>query len=123
MGLRPGTKGPLTCGLRAFRKRLPNSFRLTYCHNVNLGRRDFYRQLCGALGVAPSATTAAVFRAVSSHVSELGNDRVHPVFLFDEAHLLNQDTLGSRLTPTATQPPRWPSRSRRTTRKTDDGHH
>jgi general secretion pathway protein A len=82
-----------TCVLRAFRKRLPDSFRLTYCHNVTLGRRDFYRQLCMVLGLAPSATAAAVFHAVSSHVSELGNDRVHPVFLLDEAHLLNQDTL------------------------------
>jgi type II secretory pathway predicted ATPase ExeA len=83
-----------TCVLRAFRKRLPESgFRLNYCHNVTLGRRDFYRQLCIALGLSPSATAAAVFHAVSTHVHDLGNDRVHPVFLLDEAHLLNQDTL------------------------------
>jgi type II secretory pathway predicted ATPase ExeA len=83
-----------TCVLRAFRKRLPETgFRLTYCHNVTLGRRDFYRQLCVALGLSPSATAAAVFHAVSTHVHELGNERVHPVFLLDEAHLLNQDTL------------------------------
>jgi type II secretory pathway predicted ATPase ExeA len=83
-----------TCVLRALRKRLPDAgFRLTYCHNVTLGRRDFYRQLCVALGLSPSATAAAVFHAVSSHVHELGRDRVHPVFLLDEAHLLHQDTL------------------------------
>ncbi|MEX1344514.1 MAG: AAA family ATPase, partial [Candidatus Limnocylindrales bacterium] len=36
-----------TCMLRALRKRLPESgFRLSYCHNATLGRRDFYRQLC-----------------------------------------------------------------------------
>lgn len=83
-----------TCVLRALRRRLPpETFRLTYCHNATLGRRDFYRQLCVALGLTPSATAAAVFYAVSTHVEELGRDRVHPVFLLDEAHLLHQDVL------------------------------
>ena len=83
-----------TCVLRALRHRLPQAgFRLTYCHNATLGRRDFYRQICLALGLTPSATAAAVFYAVSNHVQELGRDRVHPVFLLDEAHLLHQDTL------------------------------
>ncbi len=83
-----------TCVLRALRHKLPHSgFRLTYCHNATLGRRDFYRQLCLALGLQPSATAAAVFFSVSNHVEDLGRDRVHPVFLLDEAHLLHQDTL------------------------------
>lgn len=83
-----------TCTLRALRHRLPDAgFRLTYCHNATLGRRDFYRQLCLALGLSPKATAAAVFFAVSSHVEELGRSRVHPVFLLDEAHLLHQDVL------------------------------
>lgn len=53
-----------TCLLRALRHRLTepaNRFRLTYCHNATLGRRDFYRQLCLALGLTPSATAAGVF--------------------------------------------------------------
>jgi general secretion pathway protein A len=83
-----------SCVLRAVRHSLPpNEFRLTYCHNATLGKRDFYRQLCLALGLAPSATAAAVFYAVSSHIQELGKERVHPVFLLDEAHLLHPDTL------------------------------
>jgi general secretion pathway protein A len=83
-----------TCVLRALRKRLePEHYRLTYCHNATLGRRDFYRQLCLALGLAPSATAASVFYAVSTHVEELGRERVHPIFLLDEAHLLHQDVL------------------------------
>jgi type II secretory pathway predicted ATPase ExeA len=50
-----------TCVLRALRAHLPTAgFRLTYCHNATLGRRDFYRQLCLALGLSPSATAAAV---------------------------------------------------------------
>ena len=83
-----------TCVLRAVRHALPQAgFRLTYCHNATLGRRDFYRQLCLALGLAPAATAAAVFYAVTTYVENLAKDRVHPVFLLDEAHLLHQDLL------------------------------
>jgi type II secretory pathway predicted ATPase ExeA len=83
-----------TCTLRALRRRLPDAgFRLTYCHNATLGRRDFYRQLCIALGLSPKATAAAVFYAVSTHVEELARERMHPVLLLDEAHLLHQDVL------------------------------
>ena len=83
-----------TCLLRALRHALPTErFRLTYCHNVTLGRRDFYRQLCVALGIPRGNTAGEVFFAVSSHVEELAKERVFPVFLIDEAHLLHQDTL------------------------------
>ena len=83
-----------TCVLRALRARLPAAgFRLTYCHNATLGRRDFYRQLCLALGLSPHATAAAVFYAVATHVEDLAKERIHPVFLLDEAHLLHQDML------------------------------
>ena len=82
-----------TCVLRALRHRLATGFRLTYCHNATLGRRDFYRQLCLALGLKPSATAAAVFFSVTTHVEELGHERLHPVFLLDEAHLLHQDVI------------------------------
>lgn len=83
-----------TCVLRALRHRLPqDGFRLTYCHNVTLGRRDFYRHVCLALELSPKATAAAVFYAISTHVAELGANNVHPVLLIDEAHLLHQDVL------------------------------
>ncbi len=80
--------------LRALRQHLPKErFRLTYCHNVTLGRRDFYRQLCVALGLSPKATAASVFYAVSGHVQELSTARLHPILLLDEAHLLHTDVL------------------------------
>lgn len=83
-----------TCLLRALRQATPpERFRLSYCHNATLGRRDFYRQLCLVLGLAPSATAAAVFYAVSSHIEDLAHEHLHPIFLLDEAHLLHQDTL------------------------------
>jgi len=83
-----------TCVMRAVREAMPPAgYRLTYCHNVTLGRRDFYRQLTVALGLSASATAAALFHAVSTHVAELGKERIHPVIVLDEAHLLHQDTL------------------------------
>jgi general secretion pathway protein A len=83
-----------TCTLRALRRRLPESgFRLTYCHNATLGRRDFYRQLCLALGLPVKATAAGVFYALSTHVEELARERVHPVFLLDEAQLMRDEVL------------------------------
>lgn len=82
-----------TTVLRAARQCLNQDFRLTYCANSTLGRRDFYRQLCLALGLSPKATAAGVFYAVSGHVQELRGEHIHPVFLLDEAHLLHQDTL------------------------------
>jgi general secretion pathway protein A len=83
-----------TCVLRALRHQLPQAgFRLTYCHNATLGRRDFYRHVCQVLDLAPKASAAAVFYAISDHVKALGSEHVHPVFLLDEAHLLHQDVL------------------------------
>jgi type II secretory pathway predicted ATPase ExeA len=83
-----------TCVLRALRHRLPQAgFRLTYCHNATLGRRDFYRYLCHALGLQPTSSAASLFLAVERHVHELRRDQVHPVFLLDEAHLLHPDMM------------------------------
>ena len=83
-----------TCLLRALRHVLaPQSFRLTYHANVTLGRRDFYRQLCLALGIGRANTAGEVFYAVTTHIEDLAKERVFPVFILDEAHLLHQDTL------------------------------
>jgi type II secretory pathway predicted ATPase ExeA len=83
-----------TCVLRVLRHRLPQSgFRLTYCRNATLGRRDFYRHLCHTLGLTPTATAANLFLAVETHVQDLHRDKLHPVFLLDEAHLLHPDML------------------------------
>lgn len=83
-----------TCVLRALRYRLPQAgFRLTYCRNSTLGRRDFYRLLCHTLGLHPTSTAANLFLAVETHVQDLRRDKVHPIFLLDEAHLLHPDML------------------------------
>lgn len=38
-------------------------------------------------------TAGDVFYTISTHVEDLAKERVYPVFLVDEAHLLHQDTL------------------------------
>jgi general secretion pathway protein A len=83
-----------TCVLRAVRSMLPQAgFRLTYCHNATLGRRDFYRHLSNALGIPSSGSAAGLFMGVEQHIHALRRDRVHPVFLLDEAHLLHPDMM------------------------------
>jgi general secretion pathway protein A len=83
-----------TCVLRALRHKLPQAgFRLTYCRNATLGRRDFYRYLCHALGLHPTTSAANLFLAVETHIHEMRRDKLHPVFLLDEAHLLHPDML------------------------------
>ena len=83
-----------TCVLRAVRHDLGTQpVRLTYCHNVTLGRRDFYRHLCHALAIPYGSTAGDVFLAVTRHVEDLARERTFPVLLIDEAHLLHQDTL------------------------------
>ncbi len=84
-----------TVVLRAVRHALPQTrFRLTYCHNATLGRRDFYRQLCDAIGLPCRATAASVFNALGEYVQALASEgAVHPVFLLDECHLMKDDML------------------------------
>lgn len=83
-----------TSVLRALRHRMEQkSFRSTYCSNVTLGRRDFYRQLCVVLGLTPRITAAAVFQAVRVNIEELASEKLHPVLFLDEAHLMHQDVL------------------------------
>lgn len=83
-----------TCVLRSLRHKLPQAgYRLTYCRNATLGRRDFYRYLCHTLGLQPTSSAANLFLAVETHVQSLRREKVHPVFLLDEAHLLHPDML------------------------------
>ena len=72
----------------------PSRYRVTYIHNANVSRRDFYRQLSVALALEPKAHPSALFRQVQAHVEELADEqKVHPVLLLDEAHLLATSVL------------------------------
>lgn len=83
------------CVTRAMRAHLPETaFRVVYIANVTVGRRDFYRQLSTALGLQPRGTMAAVFEAIQREVrGSWSENRIHPVLIIDEAHLMPDATL------------------------------
>ena len=85
-----------TCVLRALRERLsPTQYRVEYVAHVTLGRRDFYRQLCYALGIEPKATPAAMFEGIQREcVTGASDHRLHVAVVLDEAHLMPEPTLG-----------------------------
>ena len=84
-----------TCVLRALRHRLsPTRFRLHYIAHVTLGRRDFYRQVCYALGIEPKATPAAMFEGIQRECTQSASEhRAHAVLVLDEAQLMPDSTL------------------------------
>jgi len=84
-----------TSVLRALRDRLsPSRFRVVYVSHVSLGRRDFYRQLCYAIGVEAKATPASMFEAIQREfTSSTSEHRLHAVLVIDEAHLMPDSTL------------------------------
>ena len=84
----PGTGK--TFVLRAVAKDLESQpYRIEYLHNSAVNRREFYRQLCLALGLEPKSSPASLFRLVSQHVEELASaQKIRPVLFLDEAHML-----------------------------------
>lgn len=85
-----------TCVNRALEHGLsPVHYRVTYIAHVTLAPRDFYRQLCYALGVEPKATPAAMFESIQREcLSSASEHRAHAVVVLDEAHLMPDSTLG-----------------------------
>jgi type II secretory pathway predicted ATPase ExeA len=75
---------------RAVEESLPRgSYDVRYLANSTLPVRDFYRQLSVALGLEPRANASMLFHQVSRHFAELaGTQRLRPVLILDEAHLL-----------------------------------
>ena len=84
-----------TCVLRAVRRRLPEAgFRLTYCHNATLGRPRLLPPAMPRPRPQPEGHRGGRFlRDSLATVHELSTERVHPAFLLDEAHLLQQQVL------------------------------
>lgn len=82
--------------VRAVEGKLPNGrYRVTYISNATVNLRDFYRQIAVTLGLEPKATAEAVFRMVSAQIEETASaQKVRPVTILDEAHLLPLPVLG-----------------------------
>ena len=62
------------CVLRGLRARLsPVHFRLTYVAHVSLGKRDFYKQICLALGIECKLMPATLYAAIQQNLAALAN--------------------------------------------------
>jgi len=84
------------CVVRGLRVRLsPVHFRLTYVAHVSLGKRDFYKQICLALGIECKLMPATLYTAIQNNLAALAKERVHPVLVLDEAHLMPDSSLGT----------------------------
>jgi type II secretory pathway predicted ATPase ExeA len=84
------------CVVRGLRSQLsPVHFRLTYVAHVCLGKRDFYKQICIALGVECKLMPATLYAAIQNNLAALARERVHPVIVLDEAHLIPDSSLGT----------------------------
>ncbi len=84
-----------TTVLRALRHRLtPTAFNVVSIAHVTLGKRDFFRQLCIPLGVAPKATHAAMFEAIQHEcVRNAAERRAHTIVVLDEVQLMPDSTM------------------------------
>jgi type II secretory pathway predicted ATPase ExeA len=84
------------CVLRGLRSRLsPVHFRLTYVAHVALAKRDFYRQVCFALGIECKLLSSSLYAAIQKNIVAIAAERIHPVLVLDEAHLMPDDSLGT----------------------------
>ena len=84
------------CVVRGLRARLsPVHFRLTYLAHVSLGKRDFYKQICMALGIECKLMPATLYASIQQNLAALARERVHPVLVLDEAHLIPDSSLGT----------------------------
>lgn len=84
------------CVLRGLRARLPSvHYRLNYVAHVSLGRRDFYKQVCLALGIECKLMPATLYAAIQNNLAALARERVHPVLVLDEAHLMPDSSLST----------------------------
>jgi len=86
-----------TCVLRALRQQLsPTAYKVHYIAHVTLGRRDFYRQLCHALGIESKATPAAMFSAIQRDCTMANREhRLHVVLVLDEVQLMADSVLSN----------------------------
>jgi type II secretory pathway predicted ATPase ExeA len=84
------------CVVRGLRGRLsPVHFRISYVAHVSLGKRDFYRQICMALGIECKLMPATMYAAIQQNLAAIAKERVHPVLVLDEAHLMPDSSLGT----------------------------
>jgi type II secretory pathway predicted ATPase ExeA len=84
-----------SCVLRLLKGQLnPALYKIIYICHSSIGVHEFYTHLASALGIPPRGRRAAIFRDIKERISFLNkSEKIHPVLLLDEAHLLSYDIL------------------------------
>ena len=96
IGLLTGKSGSgKSCILRLLKEALnPALYKLIYLCHSSIGLHEFYTHLATGLGLPSKGRRAALFRNVKERIFSLhSSQRVHPVLILDEAHLLSHDIL------------------------------
>lgn len=84
------------CVVRGLKARLsPLHYRPTYVAHGALGKRDFYKQICIALGIECKLMPATLFTAIQNNLATIARERVHPILILDEAHLIPDSSLST----------------------------
>ena len=96
IGLLTGKSGSgKSCIIRLLKESLnPALYRLIYLCHSSIGLHEFYTHLSTGLGLPPRGRRAAMFRDVKERIFSLhASQKIHPVLILDEAHLLSHDIL------------------------------
>jgi len=96
IGLLTGKSGSgKSCIIRILKEDLnPALYKLIYICHSSIGLHEFYTHLASGLGLPPKGRRAAMFRAVKDRIFSLHHSqKIHPVLIIDEAHLLSHDIL------------------------------
>jgi general secretion pathway protein A len=90
---RPGT-GKSSLVRKMIRGLHPALYKPLYICHTSVGTTEFYTHLCAVLGLEAPARKARMFRLIKENIEQLnGSNRIHPVLIIDEAHLLSNDIL------------------------------
>lgn len=96
IGILTGKSGSgKSCILRLLKEALnPACYKLIYLCHSSIGLFEFYTHLSSGLGLPPKGRRASMFRNVKERILSLHvSQKVHPILILDEAHLLSHDIL------------------------------
>lgn len=84
-----------SCIIRLLKKQLNTGlYKSVYMCHTSISLLDFYLHLCCGFGLQPSSRKAMMFKNVKERLLTLNkSNRIHPVLIIDEAHLLDYSIL------------------------------